>query len=268
MPGAALPLEAQSNIDPVNKYAWGENVGWTNWRDANGGADGVLVGTTHLSGFIWDENVGWINVGDGSPASGMHYANTDGTDFGVNVDTNGDLFGFAWGENIGWVNFDTRSKGAERARLDPVAGRFRGYAWGENVGWINLDDGTHFVVVTPTGVAIKPGDANQDGVLDLSDPVALLNRIFTGTPLPSATPGSEDCFFAAGDFTAAGLRVLDWNCDGAIDLSDPVAQLSWQFQSTFPHSQPPGGCAVIGCIDQSCSNCILVVSPDCLESCP
>ena len=116
-------------------------------------------------------------------------------------------------------------------------------------------------------VSIKPGDANQDGVIDLSDPVALLNRVFNGVPLPSATLGSEACFFAAGDFTAAGLRVLDWNCDGAIDLSDPVAQLAWQFQGSFAHSQPPGGCAVTGCVDQPCSNCILVLGRGCLDSC-
>ena len=31
---AASP--GQSIIHPVRKFAWGENVGWTNWRDANG----------------------------------------------------------------------------------------------------------------------------------------------------------------------------------------------------------------------------------------
>jgi hypothetical protein len=36
--GTAL---AQSNIDPANKFAWGENIGWTNWRDAGGAAQGV-----------------------------------------------------------------------------------------------------------------------------------------------------------------------------------------------------------------------------------
>ena len=69
-------LAAQSNIDPNNKFAWCENIGWTNWRDANGGADGVVVGATFLSGFIWGKNVGWINVGSGAPANGVHYANT------------------------------------------------------------------------------------------------------------------------------------------------------------------------------------------------
>src|SRR5690606_11465691 len=65
--GAAL---AQSNIDTVDKHAWGENIGWTNWRDANGGAQGVIFGLRFAEGFVWGENVGWINLGDGSPSNG------------------------------------------------------------------------------------------------------------------------------------------------------------------------------------------------------
>ena len=104
---------AQSNIDPAHKYAWGENIGWTNWRDANGGVDGVLVDGINqcLSGYIWCENAGWLDVGDG----GCPYGNTTGLDFGVNIDANGDLFGYAWGENIGWVNFDTRTHAPDQA---------------------------------------------------------------------------------------------------------------------------------------------------------
>ena len=66
----------QSSIDPDHKFAWGENIGWTNWRDADGGDHGVSVGSTYMSGFIWAENVGWVNVGDGTPADGIHYAST------------------------------------------------------------------------------------------------------------------------------------------------------------------------------------------------
>jgi hypothetical protein len=144
----AVVAAGHSNIDPGHKHAWGENVGWTNWRDANYAQEGVDLGTTFLAGFIWSENLGWINVGDGSPDDDVHYGNTDGSDFGVNIDQGtGDLFGLAWGENIGWVNFDTRDKGDQRARFDRPAGRFRGYVWGENVGWINLDDEEHYVAL-------------------------------------------------------------------------------------------------------------------------
>jgi len=53
---------AQSNVDATNKFAWTENTGWLNFRDANGGASGVRVGETFLAGFAWGENIGWINL--------------------------------------------------------------------------------------------------------------------------------------------------------------------------------------------------------------
>src|SRR5262245_30498192 len=76
---------AQSNIDNSipDKFAWSENLGWTNWRDANSAAQGVNVGGFVMSGFIWSENVGWINFGDGTPLSPPYYGNTNGMDFGV-----------------------------------------------------------------------------------------------------------------------------------------------------------------------------------------
>ena len=148
----AGPARGESNIDPSHKFAWGENVGWLNWRDANDGRSGVQVNATFLSGYIWAENVGWINVGNGLPANGVSYANGDGAEFGVNIDlATGDLRGLGWGESIGWANFETQSLGVSRARFDFADARFRGYAWGENVGWINLDDATHFVAISWMG---------------------------------------------------------------------------------------------------------------------
>jgi hypothetical protein len=191
----------QSNIHPVYKFAWGENIGWTNWRDANAAADGVIVDATFLSGFIWAENVGWIDVGDGSPADGVHYANSDASDFGVNLDPDsGDLYGLAWGENIGWVNFDTRDKAEQRARFDATACRLRGYVWGENVGWINLGSDEHFVAL------LLDGDLDSDGDVDLSDLAQLLSHYGT-------TGGAT---WEEGDIDG----------DGDVDLSDLAALLA------------------------------------------
>src|SRR5690606_25409874 len=133
--------------DPAHKFSWGENIGFMNWADANGGAQAVQVHPRFLSGFIWGENVGWINTGDGTPADGIAYANVNGTDFGVNVAEDGELSGLAWGGTCGWINC---SGGATATpprpeRIDFATNRLRGYAWGENVGWINLDDSIHYV---------------------------------------------------------------------------------------------------------------------------
>lgn len=177
---AAAGAGASSTIDPANKFAWGENVGWTNWRDANGGAAGVRVEDTYLEGFVWGENVGWIHLGSG-PANCGAYTNSSGADFGVNILENGDLSGFAWGENIGWINFNTAPSLAgfgQQARWDASAARFRGYAWGENVGWINLDDSAKFVgSELPCGL-----DLNGDNSIGFGDLNILLSAFNLSGP--------------------------------------------------------------------------------------
>lgn len=161
----ATAAMAQSTISQTNKFSWGENIGWMNWRDAGSpaGSSGIMVSNTFLSGFVWSENIGWINMGDGTPGDSSAYANITGADFGVNILTDGSLSGMAWSENVGWINFNTATLGAQRARLDAVSGRFRGYAWGENIGWINLDDANKFVGIR------CPADFNQDGIVDFFD---------------------------------------------------------------------------------------------------
>jgi hypothetical protein len=168
---------AQSNIDPTNKFGWMENAGWTNWRGEAEPDQGVLVGTTFLSGFIWAENVGWIIVGNGAPSNGVSYANTDGTDFGVNIDYNGiaydglsdgSLHGLAWSENVGWINFDggAFATPGDDARIG-CDGRLSGFAWGENIGWMNLSSAEpgKFVAVEPSFVP-TPCDLNDDDAVN------------------------------------------------------------------------------------------------------
>lgn len=161
--GASSTLVADSNISSASKWGWGENVGWLNWADAGDGVEGVRVHPDHMEGFVWGENIGFINVGNG----GGPYANTDHTDFGVNIDPGtGTLSGFAWGENVGWINFDTDAELGpfnQEARYDEAQDRFFGYAWGENIGWINLDDSTHFVAT------LCDGDADGSGGVDVND---------------------------------------------------------------------------------------------------
>lgn len=155
-------------IDPDNKHAWGENIGFLNFADAGDplGSQGVFAHPDHLKGFIWGENVGWINVGHGSGP----YANTSGSTFGVNIDpVTAELSGYAWGENIGWVNFSGGALATPPNTARIENNRLRGYAWGENIGWINLDDDIVFV-----GLVGCPADLTGDGVLDFFDVSAFL----------------------------------------------------------------------------------------------
>lgn len=189
----ASGASAQSNISALRKWSWGENIGWMNWRDADNGVQGVRLHDDYMSGFIWAENVGWINLGSGAPADGQAYTNTDGTDFGVNIDfDSGNLSGLAWGENIGWINFGTEatlSASNQHARLDVQMRRLRGYAWGENVGWINLDHAQHFVAER------CKADFNDDGLLDIFDIFAFLNAFTSEESDADLAPDGQFDFF-------------------------------------------------------------------------
>lgn len=203
---------AQSNIDNTvpNKRAWSENTGWTNWRDANAAAQGVRVGGFVLQGFIWGENTGWIKVGNGTPGGpGGQYANVDGSDSGVNVDSDGTLHGYAWGENVGWINFDGGAAAvpAQPARINcapfgPLA-RMTGFVWGENIGWINLSDLNpgKFVSVDAAATPLAC-DMNRDGTDNGADVQLFVTHLVDGTG-----DWSDVC---AGDQTG----------DMALDLSD------------------------------------------------
>jgi hypothetical protein len=198
----------QSNVDPAHKFAWAENIGWTNWFDAGNpaGSQGVRVDDTFLSGFIWAENVGYINVGDGTPADGSAYANVDSTDFGVNrdPDTN-ELYGLAWGENVGWINFagGALADPPSPARVDVSNCTLAGFAWGENTGWINLDDATAYVALEP-GVctAVLPGDLNCDGSVGFPDINPFVLFLSNFSAWQAAYP---DCPPENGDINGDGL---------------------------------------------------------------
>ena len=102
---------ARDGADDTNKWGWGENIGWTNWADAGDGMEAACLDTDHLEGFVWGENIGFINLGNGDGP----YTNTDGIDFGVNIDpVTGEASGFAWGENVGWINFGTTPRSSAR----------------------------------------------------------------------------------------------------------------------------------------------------------
>jgi hypothetical protein len=120
------------NIDPDNlglKYAYGENIGWINFKPVHG--PGVTVTAAAVTGYAWGENIGWINL---SPVNA-----------GVMNDGTGRLSGFGWGENVGWINFAPAGAGVY---IDNQ-GRFFGKAWGENIGWISFNS----TGAVPYGVA-------------------------------------------------------------------------------------------------------------------
>ncbi len=123
---------ATGNIDPTDKWAWGTDVGWINFRPEHGG---VTVYGDHLEGYAWGENIGWIRLGSHEGGGAHTYGNSSATDYGVNRDASGNLSGYAWGSNVGWINFNPTHS---QVTIDPATGSFDGYAWGENIGWIHF----------------------------------------------------------------------------------------------------------------------------------
>jgi hypothetical protein len=154
---ATLAAHGATSITSTNRYAYGANFGWIDWRgDTNNGA---VIGEYVCSGYIYAANVGWIHLGNGVPANAIQYQNNSGSDYGINRDGLGNLRGFAYGANIGWVNFE--SIGAPK--VDLLSGKFSGFAYSANCGWIGLSN----VFAHVQTAILQPGaDTDGDGIPD------------------------------------------------------------------------------------------------------
>jgi hypothetical protein len=174
---AAASAGAATTIDPANRYTYGANLGWMDWR--GNASQGAVIGEYVCSGYIYAANAGWINLGSGSPTNGIYYQNLSASDFGVNQDGLGNLRGYAYGANIGWVNFETTGA----PKVDLVSGRLTGSVWSANCGWISLSN-LFAVLQTDT---IAPGLLDTNGL-----PIAweLLNFGRTGID-PNADPDHD-----------------------------------------------------------------------------
>lgn len=162
--GAAA--RAATTIGTANHFAYGANVGWLEARgDVTNGA---VMGEYVCSGFIYGANIGWINLGTGLPTNGIQYRNLSTNDFGVNLDSAGNLSGYAWGANIGWIVFTNGSaagplSAADSPKVDMSNGRLSGYAYSANCGWITLSNNTARV---QTDKILAGADLNNDGIPD------------------------------------------------------------------------------------------------------
>ena len=180
-------MVSAGNIDPSSdghKYAYGENIGWSNFTPSEG--PGVTVKDNKLEGFIWAENIGWIKL---NPENS-----------GVTHVGDGKLSGYAWGENVGWINFSCITNGTCDSGVDYgvtinlMTGVFEGDAWGENIGWIKFNyegfDENH--VLTSWRMN---GDVNSSGTVTLEDAVMTLQvgaDIIPASPVHSGADVNED----------------------------------------------------------------------------
>jgi len=159
--GVCLGLLAGSalatTINATNRFAYGANLGWLDWRGDT--TNGAVIGEFVCSGSLYAANVGWIHLGNGNPSDGIRYQNLSPNDFGVNHDGQGNLRGFAYGANIGWINFE--NLGAPKVNLKD--GTFSGHVYSANCGWISLSNSVAF---GQTDILAPGLDKDGDGITD------------------------------------------------------------------------------------------------------
>jgi hypothetical protein len=145
-----------ANIDTINRYAWGQNIGWVDFGLEVGN---IEVSNNKLTGYAYSSNTGWIS---------LNCVNTDScksVEYGVTQDGKGDLSGYAWGQNTGWIDFSGVSINEE--------GDFLGYAYSPNIGYISFNcvntqtcDTIDFKVTTTWTTATSTGTSTDNEVIE------------------------------------------------------------------------------------------------------
>ena len=212
-------VRAATTVDPANRYAYGANLGWMDWRgDTNNGA---VIGEYVCSGSIYSANVGWINLGSGAPVNQIQYQNNSAADFGVNHDGLGNLTGYAYAANIGWINFEATGE----PKVDLFTGNLSGSGWSANCGWISLSNATAFVQTTN----IQKAPLAPNGL-----PIAWLLQNF-GTTNVNANADADGDKVSNGNEYLAGTNpnnaanVLKIT---SINRASPNTALAWNSVST------------------------------------
>ena len=122
--------------------------------------------------------------------------------------------------------------------------------WSLRSGWQASGDllgtpGEHEGIILPGGGLQRPGDTNQDGNLDISDPIALLRVLFAGQLFMPPCDG-------IGLTDGGNLAVLDVNGDTVVDISDAVSALAYLFAAGTPPALGQNCVEIAGC-DDVCS---------------
>ena len=195
---AAALLVATSTLSPAAdfadsaQYAWSENAGWLNLKDAYGGAKFY---DDHLEGYVWHENLGWIRLGTRTKGSPYTYLNTNPSDYGVNRNSlSGALSGYAWSENAGWINFASANAPNGGVNLNLASGELVGYAWAENVGWVRFAPYATLNQPCGFGVAYPTGQWQQFALPCVPTSPATIGSVLGNAPdanLPTASYGTS-----------------------------------------------------------------------------
>ncbi|MFH1780667.1 MAG: hypothetical protein ABH841_01550 [Candidatus Nealsonbacteria bacterium] len=180
----------------------------------------------NISGYAWSENIGWINF--------------SGSNYGVNINSDGVFSGYAWSENIGWIDFgqgtqvdlDTgevsgwaralsygggwdgwiKMRGADYGvSINTISKEFSGYAWSDMIiGWIsfkgvNYGVKTIFPFVLPNNPPDKPVKDQE---------TTWNNCIFAGKSIPTF-------YWTYSDPDGDEMKAFEIEVDGDSSFSAP-----------------------------------------------
>ena len=128
-----------------------------------------------FSGYAWSSNIGWISIS----CNDLNDVN-----YGVNVESNGNLNGYAWSSHIGWIDFGYfhRNTGGVGASLNSITGEIDGdvlalsglvYSGIKEDGWdgkislsgLTVDGGSYQVAVSTININEVEGWAWGDDVI-------------------------------------------------------------------------------------------------------
>ncbi len=113
--------------------------------------------------------------------------------------------------------------------------------WGNQANWAcSALEGGSPGQEDPQGGRQLPGDANQDGRLNISDGITYLKMLFgsASPPLPCAGASMSE---------GGNLTVFDVNGDSATNIADVVYLLGYLFSSGLPPAYGTGCVPVVGC---------------------
>ena len=89
-----------------------------------------------------------------------------------------------------------------------------------------------------------PGDMNQGGMVDIADPIALLDYLFNPAGSFSALPCGD-----GSNTDPANVSLMNWNGDAQIDLGDPISMLNYLFGDGPVHPLGKECVRIVDCPD-------------------
>lgn len=126
----ASEASSTNNIDPANKWAWNDVIGWVDFNITNN----VMVTSSSLSGYA-SSGVGYIALDCATSPS----PSCSPSSYGVSNDGAGVLSGYAWNDAIGWIKFKSTSGPSYGVTISSSTGDFSGFAWNDVVGWFSFN---------------------------------------------------------------------------------------------------------------------------------